>query len=97
MDKENLPFKVDMAEELRWRRVLTLSRAERRIYKDLLKTLSQEEIAQKHDIKKKTVKFHLNNIYQKLGIEDKGKAYVPKYLLFLREYCEVKPKRGCAI
>ena len=51
-----------------------LSQAEENIYKHLTQGLTNAEIADRVCVSEKTVKFHLTNIYQKLGFKNRGEA-----------------------
>jgi DNA-binding CsgD family transcriptional regulator len=58
---------------------LNLSPSEERIASMVIEGLSNHEIGQKLFVTEKTVKFHLTNIYAKLGVQSRAQLIV-KYL-----------------
>lgn len=51
-----------------------LSGAEQNVYRHLIQGLTNQEIADRVFVTEKTVKFHLTNIYAKLGLKSRGEA-----------------------
>lgn len=51
-----------------------LSRAERDVYQELITGLPTKQIAAKLFVCEKTVKYHLTNIYKKLGVKNRMAA-----------------------
>lgn len=55
-----------------------LSKREQFILDNLAKGLRNKEIAEVSQVTEKTVKFHLTNIYKKLGVKSRGQAIIKK-------------------
>ncbi len=66
------PF-VDIR-ELRKNPIETLSKKERAILEALSKGLTNRQLAQELEISTNTVKFHLSNLYDKLGVKNRAQA-----------------------
>ncbi len=75
-----------------WNRLKKLTDKEKEIFKDLCELLTHQEIAEKRDITMKTAKDHAYKIYKKLGVSDLTQRSQQNRLVFLRTFCEVRPK-----
>ena len=86
MNKTELFHKVDK-----------LSKAEKRVFLELLKVKSHAEIADSLCISLKGVTFHLSSIYKKLEIEGCTKGTPTKQIALLRECLDFTVKIECGL
>ena len=73
-EKDNIP--TNMADELlKCHPGVELSKRQKQFLELRLKTLTQQEIADKLCVSLKTCKFHFGNIYKKFGVKNMNKLY----------------------
>ena len=72
----NAYFAIDGAENTdeHVSRTVGLTDRELTILKALARGLSNKQISQEHWVTEQTVKFHLSNVYRKLGVSNRGEA-----------------------